>query len=814
MTTNSPLMLPPLIPSDPRFPDRPAQAVELLHAVAATGGSVTKVQTAQALLLPPLNHRFFEPVLGNFKRLYTAYPEAFASLQEAQTAALKQALDAHTLLLQVNDPKLTAELQQSPRDSELGNLNYATGRHPLFALLMLEHPYSTARYLDLLLAHAVAHAISLRTDFSWEAYRDYIDPETRMSTPSPQPLNDSIVRIEFLGRGVTASNQADPFARLAERNIPLEIEAIFSFYREEAKRNHYSKAAVAFVERIDSFLKDKTGRPRGPVGGDRDIRDGLNLGTLLAGDASITASELEGVDIIQCVESEAIQIASDLDMVPEEVSARATTLLLDVGSSAGLPPSALAAVSRHMANQLARSQQLMVTRDTGLRPYRLDPVRDLLKAELDNPSIALLLRASIATGRPVSELESMTITTGASVDDADQAVEFDLVRQTWRIKVNAAQLRQRRAPSGARPTRSRAELPDAFGTAAVAHQYRASKNVDAQRVVVRWSPKDHKAALNQLKPLELTEDYLGRILPMALYQSTGDLATGTLISRWLPNSSVTYLHYLTVDRQRIAENYWQAAQSLKPCLDLPMPAEMPAIERGFVGMPNCPDDDYMRQLVADLIAELMAHPTATRADRAHYINRLSAYTVLYLTQGLGLRNSIDPDPDVQTMPAPTGHLGLAIFEDKRVSSAHLRLVYCPADLTAHMAGLKGFSARIQQEFPAVTGIEAPGLLPFIDEQGRTRRFHPSDIARVLGARFPFLPNALRRRARTRMYEYRGADAVLLGHGYSTWMGHWSEANHPHRHEASGLRQALRGVATQIIAPLLREDGWRPLPPRV
>jgi hypothetical protein len=179
-----------------------------------------------------------------------------------------------------------------------------------------------------------------------------------------------------------------------------------------------------------------------------------------------------------------------------------------------------------------------------------------------------------------------------------------------------------------------------------------------------------------------------------------------------------------------------------------------------------------------------------------------------------LRNAVDPDPDVQKMPPSSGGLGLAIFSDKLVSSSHIRVLYCPAELTEHVTGLAGFTDRVTQEFPAVTGNEAPGLLPFITEGGQARCYHPGDVSRVLGARFPFMPNALRRRARSRMYEYGGDDAVALAHGFSAWMGHWTDATNPHRPESGGVREALRGVATQIIGPLLREDGWLSVPPRV
>lgn len=363
-------------------------------------------------------------------------------------------------------------------------------------------------------------------------------------------------------------------------------------------------------------------------------------------------------------------------------------------------------------------------------------------------------------------------------------------------------------------TSNHAELPDVVGATHLATYYHQNKSPRAERLILKWTRHDHDQANAFLKDIHLQADYLGKVLPMALYESSGDLATGALISRWLPNSCETYLHYLTVDRTSIAEKYWTAAQSLQSRLDLPLPAVKPPIETGFVGMPNCPEDSHMQRLVAELLHELNTLPITTRADRARYINLFSSYTVLYSTQGLGLRNSIDPDPAVAAMPGMTEKLGLAIFEDKRVTAAHIRALYCSADLTIHMTGLENFSSRIQQEFPAKSHKEAPGLLPFIIDNTSSRRFHPSDIHHILGERFNFMPNALRRRARSYLYAYSEPDAASLGHGFSAWMGHWPEANNPHRHESSGLRESLYKIAHQIITPLLEKDGWRPVSPRV
>lgn len=814
-------MLPPLpaaIPNDPNHPSRPTHTVQVLEALARAGLDFTPVQVAQSLLLAPLNLRFFKHVLGNFRRLHTHYLSVFSQLSEDHQEALQKTLDTYDLIMQINDPLLIEEFSKSPRESQKGNLGYSTNRHPLYSLLMLEHPHPTSSYFDLLMTVTLVQCITLRENFEGEAYRQYIHPDSRLEAPCPQPFHHTIVAIEQLGRQITGSTTSDPFVRLSENAVPLEVPAILEFFRNEKNYNGHSKEAMAFAAHIENFLKKTIHTSRKNHGrrvvGRQSIRHGLNIGTLLAGDLTMTPSELHGADLISVIDSQTEQIATDLDMAPEEIITNTPTLLLNLGIGASLPASARTALSRHIANQLARAQQLMITRTTGLRAHRLAPIKALLKNTDLSPEVALLLRASLATGRPLNALEKMVITRHASIHDANETIEFDITRGTWRITINTPRLRRKNIPQNARMTSNHAELPDVVGATPIATHYHQNKSPHAERLTLKWTPQDHDQAKAFLNDIHLESDYLGKVLPMALYESSGDLATGALISQWLPNSCETYLHYLTVDRVSITEKYWTAAKSLQSRLDLPLPAEKPPIEAGFVGMPNCPEDSHMQRLVSALIHELNTLPITTRADRARYINLLSCYTVLYLTQGLGLRNSIDPDPAVAAMPSMTEKLGLAIFEDKRVTDAHIRVLYCPADLATHMAGLKHFSARIQQEFPAKDGKEAPGLLPFIIDNANSRRFHPSDIQQILGDRFNFMPNALRRRARSYLYDYSGPDAASLGHGFSAWMGHWPEANNPHRHESNGLRESLYKIAHQIITHLLEKDGWRPVLPQV
>lgn len=164
-------------------------------------------------------------------------------------------------------------------------------------------------------------------------------------------------------------------------------------------------------------------------------------------------SELHGADLISVIDSQIEQTATDLDMAPEEIITSAPTLLLNLGIGASLPASARTALSRHIANQLARAQQLMITRPTGLRANRLAPINALLKNTDLRPEVALLLRASLATGRPLNTLEKMVITRHASIHDANEAIELDITRGTWRITINTPNLRRKNIP----PKRSRDE---------------------------------------------------------------------------------------------------------------------------------------------------------------------------------------------------------------------------------------------------------------------------------------------------------------------------------------------------------------------
>lgn len=424
-----------------------------------------------------------------------------------------------------------------------------------------------------------------------------------------------------------------------------------------------------------------------------------------------------------------------------------------------------------------------------------------------------MLRTSLSTGRPVQALSEIHLTSGASVLAAREDVEYDIVRGTWRVRANRPSLRRTAVPTGARLTTTHVELPDLFNAEDSARACRLDAREKTERIPIRWTASEQEQAISILKRAGLTPEFLGRALPMALYQQTGDLATGALISRWLPNGCATLIHYLTVDRTTIAARYSKAATWLRRELQFP-DTIIVDVEPGAVGMHNCPNDDTVLNVVRELLARLEEQPVRTREDRIEYVNLLSTYTLLFMTQGLGLRNWIDPDPHVHAMPNGFDGLGLAIFSDKKVTEAHTRVVYCPAELTRHLEGVGSLTERLLDEFPAAGGSEAPGLLPFIEADGRVRRYHPSDARKVLGESFEFEPNALRRRARSSMYQYAGPDAAELGHGFNGWMGHWTFASNPHRPESGGLRNGIYRVVTQVITPLLAADGWRAVLPRI
>jgi hypothetical protein len=810
------MTVPPPLPADPLHPSRPTQTPILVQEVALAGGDVEAVLIMLTLLLAPLNLRYLLAILDNLRRLTRLYPALFSKLSEVQRRALELTLASYNAVASVRNHELLRDLMMSPRASKIGNLRYATIRHPLFSLLMQEHPHSaTAGFFDLLVAAVTAKALALRQHFSWTPYATYINPVSRADAHCPQPLNGSLENIERAARAVTGASGADPLAVLAENPDNEDVDKILSTLLAQAKKNAYSKEAVAFARLVRSFLKATVPEEDSSSGGRgrRGYRESLNYGTLRIGALEATTTDVAGVDVIEIVPKSLVELAEAHDLAVGELQLQ-PQFLVDLDAGGALPPTARNTLSRYRINQLARAQQLMPTSPYALRGPTLAATNRLLARQDLPPRVALLLRASLATGRSVEALTEIHLTSGASVDAAAEDLEFDVVRGTWRIKVNQPSLRKTAAPRGARHTSSHGDLPDFFGVYAIAQACHAAAKERAERVRIRWTPAELEEALRALRGergSRLTPEFLGRALPLAVYQQTGDLATGALVSRWLPNGSATLLHYLTVDRTALAIRYGQGADWLRRKLHLPEASVTP-VEPGAVGMRNCPDDATVRILVRELIQELETHSVRNSEDRISYVNLLSTYTLLYMTQGLGLRNAIDPDPNVQIMP---DGLGLAIFSDKRVSDAHERVIYCPVDLAQHIRGIASLTARLRDDFPAACGSDSPGLLPYIETDGRMRCYHPSDVRRVLGIdRFDFEPNALRRRARSVMYAYQGPDAAGLGHGFSGWMGHWTFATNPHRPEAGGLRNVIHRVVAEVITPQLVADGWRTVVPRI
>lgn len=807
-------LLPP-IPNDPRVPNRPTQTIKMLTAFVGCGGIAGHMQITLSLLMPPLNLRFFLAALDNLRRLKSEFPSAFSRLNSAQKEALQYALSSYEMAAQIEEPGLTSDIRRSPRSSGHGNLRYSTTRHPAYSLLMLDHPHpATAVYFDLMVAEVIAKAISLRSGFAWAAYVNYIHPDSREQATCPQPLNGSIEGIERAARQLTGSTRRDHLAFLTENNIPTDIDTVLDCLAAQATQNTHSKEAVELGRLVRNFIEatPSENQKNFRKSWRRGFRRGLNYGTHRIGPFEVTATQMRGASLIRRVSDQIRKEALETDAAPYELADPMPTLMLDLGTNARLPVSSKDAISRQMMRQISRSQQLMPNRISGLKQHKLIPVSQLISAN-DLPVHAhLLLIASLATGRPIDSLKSISITTGARLTDAIEDIEYDLVRRAWRVRINLPELKNHQAPKGAKVTASHAELPDAFGAHRLASSLRENKK--KERLTITWTEAHYKSAYDFLKTHSMSESYLSRILPMALFESTGDLSTGALISSWLPNDCETYLHYLTVDTNLVAKRYLQGVHYLKDRFHLPLTPPSFEAQAGHVGMPNCPDDFFIKHIVCQLITQIEDHPILTRKDRAHYINLLSTYSLLFMTQGLGLRNWIDSDPNIQPLPPEFDGMGIATFSDKAVTDGHFRVIYCPADLTEHMAGITGLAQRIQSEFPALNGIEAPGLLAFIDENGRARRFHPSDVKLVLGESFDFMPNALRRRARSYMYEYQGEDAPKLAHGYSCWMGHWPYSLNPHRIEADGLRESLYMITQKIIDPLLASDGWRPLTPRI
>lgn len=796
-------------------PNRVPQIQRAIAEVAAAGGNVDAVKLSLTVLNATDNLRHACDAIEGAIQLIQVYPEAFSTLDEQRLELLSFLHEAKASLLMVSSKDLRRDLTRSPHGS-IGLLHYATGRHPLWSLLMLRHPHQRTRdWFDFLLATTISQSLVLRCDFTWDTYQGYIEGS---HSNTIQPFNSSLEVIERLFRKISSSTIRDPLGVLADIPPSSSLEDVLDQLEHQSRRNRYSADSQELGAEIRKYLRHKPGDRLSlpPLRGGRRRHGSPHIGTYRFGQFEATRDDEVPAYLLQMISEAITKAAIALDLHPKELVGD-PVLLANLEARATLPGEARRESLRHILAQLSRSQQMMPARLSGLKGWRISHLTRLILGVDGTPSDRFLLIASLATGRPLDSIPEIHITHDADVSDVKATIELDIVRCVWRLQINQPGLKNADSQKGALIAGDIAELPDLYGACRAASGLLDESGPIHERTILSLTPTRRLGALRLLKEIstgDVSPAYLSKILPMALLEATGDLATGALIGNWLPIDCDVVLHYLTVERMAVVRHYMRATLHLQGRYGLPMHGipVRPVFSPGAVGMHNCPSDETIREAIAGLISQLQAQVPRTRSERIQYINSYSLYSLLMMTQALGYRNRVDPEPNVYDLPASAGDMGLAVFGDKLSTPAHYRVMYCPAIVKHQLHNWDRVRASAIAEFSPGSSSDAYGVFILIGDDGRIRPMQPKDIPELLGEAFAFLPNALRRRARSKLYEYEGQYVARLGRGYAVWMGHWTYATTPHRPLSDGMRRMLREITKEIIEPLLHQDGWQVVEP--
>ncbi len=796
------------------------------------GFSVPAVQNSLMLLHAPGNLRFLGAVTSNFLRLLKKFP----SLTNTLPIEVENKLDDMDVLLNVIDSlefdDMHYEITASPADYPRGNLFYSAHNHPLYSLLLLTLPYEDhEEHFDGLIAATTVSWLTLLPPLEWKNYKTFLSLKSDASNSEsshfdehiPFVLIRRIYNIESNLRKL-ADAELDPFGFISDEIRPSDIESLLdSMIESRFHATYIESVRTAGVKiktlRTNSFYDSVDYSSQGGTG---LLTEGRHLGTLISGPYHFNSiDEDESADIVHCIPVHILRKAANEDIDPLELIEDDSITLIDLGAANSLPDSARKFAASRNFQQIAKAQQLLPFRKDGLKSEKIEAInRALQKATstLERED-QLILIAVIATGRLPNRLE-IDITLDTAADDRVANLELDIASKTWRLMVNAPNLKNHPTPAGSVPVTQTAIIPDLFGACDIAMRCLAiEEGFDSGKLRVPFTVSpDRIAKVNEFIHKELNEfsvspTYLAKLISMATFELTGDLATGALISSWLPCNASTYLHYLSVDRLIIAERYLSAVKYLSSHYGLEYTESDSTVTPGHVGTSNCPSDSAAHTLVDTLKTMLNSLPVNTRDERLHYSNVYTCYSVCFLAAGLGYRARRDPRPNIEPLSENLLGGAFATFWDKATSSSHYRTIYCPHDLKTHLQ----FYDTFRQSIPYL--IEPVGnadryfskmdslLFIWFDANGNPQELRPIHVEQLVQEFFPFKINCHRRRARSRMFEYTGDKSVIMGRGYSVWMGHWPQFNSPHRSESGFSIEILRLISEHIIEPMLITDGW-------
>jgi len=633
------------------------------------------------------------------------------------------------------------------------------------------------------------------------------DLASRVGGASRSMRKITLIEHHHVFRVLTDPDQGDNFHRRLYKAL-----LIHNWSNDDASLLHQIALLLELVKpgwrRPDSSDRDyepPENRARGTAR--RKLRDGY---VRLAESDAIVLPQVtdEGLftEVILSADEETTDKDGEIDWSP--LADRATSEMIETvelsDEEAEKPVGTRTLRSRFVEDQIRRSHYAHPMAWTQLTSADVEHLRAALQRPpqiVEMAPLLALLHASLATGRSLESLRQLRITT-SDIDPVFQqdAVQYSLSRRAWHIRV----------------------LPPAWNDLPVA----AEDRVVAPTLILsdctsfgQWLerylpdvrngflPVGRLTGLRRARLLEWLHDATGDthaslsgcaqfLFGQLLQASRGDVGVASLITGVGLTHSMSVAHYAHYSSVRLATYYRQALAPLAISTIAKLPL---AVDSLGVGARRVPTLASVQQLVGHLQQQISL--VSSPVECANYY---TAYTLLGLVVGIGLRPIIDP----QVSDADTEGR-IVTFTDKARTDYHRRISAMPPSLLLHMRHYADYRSVAVSAAPHWRGTKVDYL--FCERlTGKQRAFRPSDFETLVSSVFGLELYALRRFARTMLAQ----NEAVRGEDLDAFMGHWFDRVSPHDPLSTYPMRRLLAFAEGPAEDLLKQIGFKPMRYRV
>lgn len=465
----------------------------------------------------------------------------------------------------------------------------------------------------------------------------------------------------------------------------------------------------------------------------------------------------------------------------------------------------------HFAHGLTK-ESLSVTELKQISDAMMRPIGDKSEAALVG-----LLHVSLATGRTIRAARSIQLASGPAdaepgadtnadsyADSASEAndVRYRLDLKQWELRVSPPAWADKEVTEIERPLVTWLLLPDLTGFHTfLSRQGLDQKDFDALQKVT----KARRAFLGQWlfgathDPHATVAACQKVLFQRLLVKSRGDVGVAALLTGTGHSHSLSVSHYSHYSLRYVQDVYRLA---------LSEPSTSSAVRslgrsnsrrhRGDgIGARRVPTFAAVRRLLGKLRHEVELARSKDDVARAH--NLFTAYVIVGLVLGIGLRAIIDPHLiDIHA------RIPLITFLDKARSDYHRRVSALPAlileQLTLYSTYLRHFKAM---RGPSTGSI--PYAFAFIDEStGEIEAFRPVHFLALVKDYYELELYSLRRFARSTLIQ----DSKVEGEDLDAWMGHWFDRVSPHDRLSSYPMRRLADFAAGPVQRMLSSLNYR------